>query len=165
MVVEEHAAHDLGQDLLGRTGDAGIVEQMALAVLGGGEERVGQPSDKGLLGESALTLKQFHAAEQSSELILPATSGSEQLFEHKRAASQLVLIPSQHAEIVQCAQHGGSKDAAGAHTTACRNGREERQLDAAAEIVELLLERSVALVTKLRQESGKRQRGLGDGER
>ena len=51
-VVEEHAAHDFGQDVLGRACDASVVEQVAVTCVGMGEERVGQPARHGVLVEA-----------------------------------------------------------------------------------------------------------------
>ena len=38
-VVEEHAAHDFGKDILGRARDAGVVKQMAGRSFGRGKKR------------------------------------------------------------------------------------------------------------------------------
>ena len=94
-VVEEHAAHDLAQNLLGSTGDAGIVEQVALLVFGLGIDIVGQPAHQGVLVEAAGSLQEFHTAQHTAELILPTTAGGEQLFEHQGAPAYLGLVPRQ----------------------------------------------------------------------
>ena len=72
--VEEHAAHDFGQDILGRARDAGVVEQMAGALFGRHEERVGQPPCHRRLVETGLRLQEFHAVQHPAELVLPAAA-------------------------------------------------------------------------------------------
>ena len=114
--------------------------------------------------EAALGLEQLHALQYSAELVLPAAARGEQLFEHERAAANLVFIPCQRAEVAHRAEHRGRKDAARAQSAACGDGRQQRQLHAAAERRELVAERSVALGAEARLESGQHQCRLGYGE-
>ena len=60
LMVDEHPTHDFCQYLLGRAGDAGIVEQMTLRIFGLGEHIVGQPTHTGILVEATLGVQQLH---------------------------------------------------------------------------------------------------------
>ena len=74
----------------------------------------GQPAHLWVLGKAPTRLQQFHATQHTTKLILPTTTCGEHLFEHEGAMTNLVLIPTQAAEIVERTQHGSSQDAAGA---------------------------------------------------
>ena len=94
VLIEEHAAHDVGQDLLGRARDAGVVEQVAVTVFGSGEEIVGEPSCLRPLVPSRIGVNELHARQQSAELILPAAARSEQLLQDERAVADLGFVPA-----------------------------------------------------------------------
>ena len=72
----------------------------------------------------------FDSAEHSAVLILPASAGGEQLFEHKGALADLVFVPGKCAEVADGSEDGGGKDAACAEAASGGNGREERDLKA-----------------------------------
>ena len=132
-MVEEHATHDLGQYLLGCTSDAGIIQKVTLGIFRLRVDGIGQPAYQGVLVEATRCLQQLDATQDTTKLVLPATTGGEQLFEDERTTAYLVLIPCQRAEVVDSSQDGRCQDAAGAKATACGNGRQQRQLNAAAE--------------------------------
>ena len=164
VLVEEHAAHDVGQDLLGRARDAGVVEQVAVTVFGSGEEIVGEPSCLRPLVPSRLGMDELHARQQSAELILPAAARSEQLFEDERAVADLGFVPATAQEVAERAQHVGGQDAARTQSGSRRNGREQRDLDAAAKVAQLVAERGKPLLAEVGKETAERQCRLGNGE-
>ena len=138
--VEEHSADDFGKNLLSRTCDAGVVEQVTGTVLRVGPEGVGQPACGGCLNESASRLQEFHSVQHSAVLVLPSASGGEQLFEQQGTVADGHLVPSQSAEVAEGSEHRGSEDAACAQSAAGGDGREQRDFDAASELFELFAE-------------------------
>ena len=110
--VEEHAPHDFCQNILGRARDARVVEQMAGALFGRHEERVGQPACHRRLVEAGFRLQELHAVQHTAELVLPAAARREQLLENERAVAHGEFIPTQTAEIGERAEHRGGKNAA-----------------------------------------------------
>ena len=114
VLIEEHPTHNLGENLLGGARDAGVIQQVAGAMVGMGENAVGKPSDDGLLMESALGFEQFHACEQTAELVLPTAACREQLFENQRATANLVFVPRKAAEIAQYLWLSGKESACSA---------------------------------------------------
>ena len=160
VMIEEHLPHNLGQDGLGRTGNAGIIEEMAWLILGLSEQIVGQPSHHGILVEAAFGLQQFHSMQQTAKLVLPSASGRQHLFEHQCAVPYLVFIPPEPTEVVQRAQHGRRQQAAGSQSAARRDGREQRNLYSTAKVGQLVLQR----VGGRGMETGQREGSLWNGE-
>ena len=80
-MVQEHSPHYLTQYFLGGTGNASIVEQVALLVFRLCEHSVRQPAHQQILVEAALRLQEFYAAQHTAELILPAASSRQQLLQ------------------------------------------------------------------------------------
>ena len=95
VLVEEHPPDDFGQDELGRAGDARVVEQVALVIVGLCVDVGRQPAYHGLLQKSGLRLQQLHSAADASKLVLPTAAGGEQLFENECAQADFVLVPCQ----------------------------------------------------------------------
>ena len=162
--VEEHAPHDFCQNILGRARDARVVEQMAGALFGRHEERVGQPARHRRLVEAGFSLQELHAVQHAAELVLPAAARGEQLLENERAVAHGEFVPAQTAEVRERAEHRGGEDAAGAQARTGRDGGEQRDLDAAAEGLQALAQRAVRFGGKLREKTAERERGFGNGE-
>ncbi len=97
--VKEHAAHYFCQNVFRRAGKSGVIQHVTLRILWRGEYLLRQPAHKRTLGIALLSLEQFHPTEHSAVLILPAASGSEQLFEREGAVANLVFIPGKPAEV------------------------------------------------------------------
>ena len=74
---------------------------MAGTVLGLTVETRGEPTDIGVLVETGLRLQELDAWEQATELVLPAATRGEQLFQGQRAIANLLAIPPQRTEVVQ----------------------------------------------------------------
>ena len=164
VLIEEHPTHNLGENLLGGARDARVIQQMAGAMVGMGENAVGKPSDNGLLMESALGFEQFHACEQAAELVLPTAARREELFENQRATANLVFVPRKTAEIAQRAQNRACENGTRAEPAACRNRREHRQFDACAKGFQAVGERSVFYGGKFGQKTGESERSLRNRE-
>ena len=110
--VEEHATHNLGEDVFRRSGESGVVEQMASTMFGRGEERVGQPARDGSLVETRLSLQEFHSMQHTAKLVLPPPTCGEELFEYQCAIAHSGFVPTEMTEVAECSQHGGGKYAA-----------------------------------------------------
>ena len=141
--VEEHAPHDFCQNILGRACDARVVEQMAGALFGCHEERVGQPARHRSLVEARFRLQELHTMQHTAELVLPAAARREQLLENERAVAHGEFIPTQTAEIGERAEHRGGENAARAQSRAGGDGGEQRDFDTTAESVEAVAEGAV----------------------
>ena len=164
--VEEEAAHDLGEDVLGEARDAGVVEQDRAVGVIVVEEMMRQPADGRLLREAGGGFDEFDAAEDRAGLVLPAAAGGEHLLQRQGAGEQRVAVPIQAAQIAQRRQDRRREDAAGAEARAFRHGGEQGNFDAGAELAELLLQRSKPAVrVEAREEAGERERRLGQRER
>lgn len=101
VVVEEHTTNNLSEESLCRTSDARIIEQMTLAILRLSIEVGREPMYHRILIESTLCLKELDALKESAILVLPATTGGEELLKGERSATYLLLAPCKTAEIVQ----------------------------------------------------------------
>lgn len=110
MLVEEHAADNLGEDGLSRACDAGVIEQVACLVFGKSEEGVRHIADLRSLAEAALGLQKLDARQESAELVLPSASRGEELFEDECAMTYFCLVPSQSAEVAQCTEYGSGEN-------------------------------------------------------
>ena len=120
--VEEHASHNFGQDAFGGAGDACVIQQMASLVFSRGKEIVGEPTNQRALIHAVSGLQELHATKHTAVLVLPTSTGGEQLFEDKGAVANLVLVPFEAAEIGHGTEDGGSQDGAGTQSGACRDG-------------------------------------------
>ena len=120
--VEEHVADNFGENVFGGAGDTCVVEQVAGRIAGIGEHGVGEPVDSRVLVEALGALEQFDSAEHSAVLVLPASAGGQELFEHESALADLVFVPGQGAEVAEGAEHCGREYAACAQTAACGDG-------------------------------------------
>ena len=141
--VQEHPAYDYSKDILRRTGNPRVVKQVASAIFGFGKKIFRQPAHRRVLVEAFARLQQFQSMQHASVLVLPATSGREQLFEYQSPVANLVLIPRQAAKIRQCAQYRSREDRTGSQTGTGRNSSQQRHFQPAAECFQLFFQRSI----------------------
>ena len=165
MVVQEHPAHNFCQDILGCPGDARIVQQVTLLILRLCIDRIRQPPHQWVLVEAPDGLQQLHSSQDPAKLVLPASARRQQLLQHQRTASYLVLVPCQRAEVIDSSQYGRCQDARRTQSAACGNGRQQCKLYATAKVFQLGPQRGEGLLREVWQESSQCQGSLGYRER
>ena len=163
--VEEHLPYNLGENTLGCTGYTGVVKQVAGLVFGLGEEVFGKPFYGRYLSQPLCGLQELDPVQDSSVLVLPASSCSQELFEDEGAVPDLALVPGQAAEVRQRSKDSGCEDRARAQTGPGRYRRQKSDLYAASERLELVFQRLEAFCGEFRDESCQCQCGFRNGER
>ena len=151
--VEEHATHNLSEDVFRRAGESGVVEQMAGTMFGCGEEGVGQPADDGSLVETRLSLQEFHSMQHTAKLVLPPPTCGEELLENQCAIANGGFVPTEMTEVAESSQYCGSKNAACAESRTGRNGSKKRDFNAATKGCQCLSQGGMTLLGELREES------------
>ena len=84
--------------------------------------------------ESRRCLDEFDAMVNAARLVLPAAAGCEHLFERERPAAELLMVPGKAARFPEGCQQRRGQHAARAETGAFWRGRQQGNLNAAAEI-------------------------------
>ena len=143
--VEEHSTNDFRQDMFGGARHACVVEQVAGAHIGIGEERIGQPARCGRLVDARRGLQELDTVQYAAVLILPSAARGQQLLQHEGARGYFVLVPAEGAEIAQAAEHRGCQNAARAQPRTSGDSREQGDFYAAAEGFQLCAKGGVGL--------------------
>ncbi len=164
-MIEKHSSYNLGQNILGRAGDAGVEQQVTRSILRVGKQVGWQTAYERLLSQLLGRLEQLHTPYHTAILVLPSAAGGQQLLKYESALAYLDLIPGQSAEIAYGTEHRRSEYAAGAETATRRYGRKECNLQSASHMHELVTQRSEMLGAELRMESSQCEGGLGYRER
>ena len=125
--VEEHPPYNLGKDALGCTGNAGVVQQVAGLVFRLGEKVFGKPFYGRCLSQPLCGLQKLDPVQDSSVLVLPASSCSQELFKDEGAVPDLALVPGQAAEVRQRSKDSGCEDGARAQTGPGRYRRQKKE--------------------------------------
>ena len=131
-MIEKHSSHNLGQNILGRAGDAGVEQQVTRSILRVGKQVGWQTAYERLLSQLLGRLEQLHTTYHTAILVLPSAAGGQQLLKYESTLAYLGLVPSQSAEIAYGTEHRRGEYAAGAETATSRYGRKECNLQSAS---------------------------------